>query len=84
MLLSGEAKGGTTVQMMRQIRSLATEGYHAEQGMAMIMALIALTLGTLLIVPTLSYAATVIKSAAIYERCTLEIYTADAGVGLVE
>jgi len=48
--------------------------------MTMILALITLTLGALLIAPTLSYAATAIKSTSIHKERTKEIYAADAGV----
>ena len=45
----------------------------------MIVALIVMALGTLLITPTLCYVATGVKSAAIHERLTQELYAADAG-----
>lgn len=51
-----------------------------ERGVALIMALITLALGSLLIVSTLSYAATGIRSTIIHERLTSELYAADAGV----
>lgn len=51
-----------------------------EKGMAMVMALIALALGMLLIVPTLSYVSTGVKAASVYKGVTSELYAADAGV----
>ena len=48
--------------------------------MTMILALITLTLGALLITPTLSYTATAVKSSAIYRERAKEMYAADAGV----
>jgi len=59
---------------------LLQQGHWEQQGMAMILALITLTLGTLLIVPVLSYAATGLKTTTIYERHARELYAADAGV----
>jgi hypothetical protein len=51
-----------------------------EQGQAMLMALLVLTVGALLITPVLSYGSTGVKAAAIYKRLTAELYAADAGV----
>lgn len=53
---------------------------RGEQGQAMVMALIALTLGMLLITPILSYMSTGVKAATVYKRVTSELYAADAGV----
>ena len=54
--------------------------HREEQGMAMIMALIALALGTLMITPTLNHMVAGVKSAGIKERLTGEFYAADAGI----
>ena len=51
-----------------------------EGGMAMILALIAFALGSLMIVPTLNYMVTGLQSAVIQERRTGELYAADAGI----
>lgn len=48
--------------------------------MAMILALITMVLGSLLISPTLYYAATAVQATEIKERRTGELYAADAGV----
>ncbi len=46
----------------------------------MVMALIALTLGMLLITPILYYMSTGVKAATVYKGVTSELYAADAGV----
>jgi len=46
----------------------------------MVMALIAFAVGSLVITPTLSYMASGVKSSAIHQRLTGELYAADAGV----
>ncbi len=48
--------------------------------MAMIMAIVALALGSLLIIPTLNYSATAVQATEIKERRTGELYAADAGI----
>ncbi len=53
---------------------------RGEQGQAMAMALIAFTLGMLLITPILSYMSTGVKAAAVYKGVTSGLYAADAGV----
>ena len=55
-------------------------GKGQESGMAMIMALIALALGSLMLVPTLDYMLTGLQSTVIQERRTGELYAADAGI----
>ncbi|MDD5095688.1 MAG: hypothetical protein PHV74_15140 [Dehalococcoidia bacterium] len=50
-----------------------------EQGQAMVMALIALTLGGLLITPVVKHVYTGVKAATVYKRLTGELYAADAG-----
>ena len=54
--------------------------HRDEQGMAMVMALIALALGTLMITPTLNHMVAGVKSVGIKERLTGEFYAADAGI----
>ncbi len=51
-----------------------------QQGSALIMALIALALGSLIVPPTLRYVATGVKAAGIQNRVAREAYAADAGV----
>ncbi len=51
-----------------------------ERGNAMIMALIVLSLGSLIIPPNLAYISTGVKSARIQEKLTDDLYFADAGV----
>ncbi len=51
-----------------------------ENGMALVMALIALALGSLMIVPTLNYTVTAFQATKIKERRTAELYAADAGI----
>ena len=48
--------------------------------MALVWAMIAMALGTMLITSTLSYMVSGIKSVTINERLTQELYAADAGV----
>lgn len=69
------------LRLERWIRRLVRRRSGGERGQAMIMALIALALGSLIITPTLNYMATGVKSTAIHERLTSELYAADAGVG---
>ena len=68
------------LRLERWIKRLVRRGNRGERGQAMIMALIALALGSLLITPTLNYMATGVKSTAIHQRLTSELYAADAGV----
>jgi Tfp pilus assembly protein PilX len=53
---------------------------NGESGQAMVMALILLTLGSLLVVPTLSLSVTSLKYHQVVEENTLETSAADAGV----
>ncbi|UCH43253.1 MAG: hypothetical protein JSW16_01565 [Dehalococcoidales bacterium] len=62
------------------INRLGQVFHRDEQGMAMVMALIALALGTLMITPTLNHMVAGIKSVDIKERRTGEFYAADAGI----
>ena len=62
------------------INRLTRRVHRDEQGMAMILALIALALGMLMITPTLNLMAAGVKSADIRQRCTCEFYAADAGI----
>ncbi len=53
---------------------------NGEKGSTLPMALIALAMGALLIVPFLQHAYTGLKAAAISEELTVERYSADAGI----
>jgi len=53
---------------------------NGQSGQAMVMALILLTLGSLLVVPILNLAGTSLNYHQVIERNTLETYSADSGV----
>jgi uncharacterized repeat protein (TIGR01451 family) len=62
------------------VKRILRRWVRKEQGQAMLMALLVLTLGSVLITPVLSYASTGGKAAVINQRYTAELYAADAGV----
>ena len=68
------------LRLGRWLNTLVRIGKGKEQGQVMIMALIVLTLGGLVITPTLNHMATGAKSTVIHKRLTGELYAADAGV----
>lgn len=51
-----------------------------EKGQTMILALILLVVGGLIVIPLLSFMSTGLITGEVYERRTLELYAADAGV----
>jgi hypothetical protein len=57
-------------------------GVNRQKGAALILVLIALTTGSLLIIPTLNYVYTGLHQTRIREELLLEQYTADAGIEL--
>jgi len=54
---------------------------RGEKGQTMIMALVLLAVGGLIIAPLLAYMSTGLISGEVYNRRTVELYAADAGVG---
>jgi hypothetical protein len=66
------------IQLKRWLKTLIREVNTEQKGMAMVLALIVLALGTLLIIPSLSYMVAGVKSTAIHKRLTSELYAADA------
>lgn len=52
----------------------------AERGQILILTLIMVLLGTLLIIPLLSYMATGIKTSRVYEENTNQLYVSDSGI----
>ena len=68
------------LSLKQRIYRLVQADKAREGGMAMVLALIAFALGSLMIIPTLNYMVTGLQSAVIQERRTGELYAADAGI----
>jgi hypothetical protein len=66
--------------MTKSWQRLLSCSRHGQAGQALILVLVFVLLGSLTIVPTLSYMSTTLKANFTYENKSRELYTADAGI----
>lgn len=66
--------------MRKRGRGLNSRFTSGEAGQALILILVFILLGSLTIIPTLTYMTTALKSGVSYENNTKEFFTADAGI----